>query len=101
MAASGIRGLVLLGPTCPVEPSDGSACVTPYAATIAVLDDAETTVATIRSGPDGRFEVALPPGHYLLVPASGDPLPTAEPVGVVVEPGEFVVVQIDYDSGIR
>jgi hypothetical protein len=61
----------------------------------------DTPVATVMSGTDGRFEVVLPPGHYLVVPQSGDPLPLAEPISVTVEVGQFVEVQINYDSGIQ
>src|SRR3954447_13039410 len=35
---SGIRGVVLLGPTCSDQPVDASPCLTPYAAAIIVSD---------------------------------------------------------------
>jgi len=67
---SGIRGLILLGPTCPVEASPGAndpvPCLTPYAATLVVLDSENVKVATVTSGPDGKFSVDVPPGEYRL-----------------------------------
>ena len=99
-APSGIRGTVLLGPTCPVQ-QDDEPCVTPYVARLAIVDANETEVAEVTSDANGRFEVALPPGTYLVVPEAGDPLPVAEPISVTVEAGTFVEVQINYDSGIR
>lgn len=101
--ASGIRGSVLLGPTCPVaSPGFDTPCVTPYAATLVLTNDDGERVATTTSGPDGRFEFTVPPGQYVIAPQpAGDPFPAAQPVDVNVEPGQFVETQINYDTGIR
>ena len=102
-AASGIRGSVLLGPTCPVQsPGMDSPCNTPYVAKLVLLDAEERKVATVDSKPDGTFEFVVPPGQYLIAPQpGGDPFPAAQPVDVTVEAGHFTVVQINYDTGIR
>jgi hypothetical protein len=102
---SGIRGSVILGPTCPLDHEPGSnepiPCLTPYAARLAVVD-AEGQVAThVTSGADGRFEVTLPPGEYTVAPENGDPYPFAQSVPVVVVAGEYVEIQVNYDTGIR
>ena len=103
---SGIRGLVLLGPTCPVEASPGEnepvPCLTPYAATLVVLDSENVNVANVTSGSDGRFSVDVPPGEYIVTPESGtDSYPIANPVSVTVVAGQYAEIQVNYDTGIR
>lgn len=100
-AELGIRGVVLLGPTCPVV-SRSSPCVRPYVARLAILDGDDQVVTEVTSGPDGRFEVTLPPGEYTIQPIpGGQPVPNARPIAVAVSEGEYTDVEIDYDTGIR
>lgn len=102
---SGIRGTVVLGPTCPVEQAspgtDITACVTPYAATLVILNAENAVVARAESGADGRFEVTLPPGDYVIAPEGGDPYPIAQPLSVTVTAGQYEEVEVNYDTGIR
>lgn len=101
-ATSGIAGLVLIGPMCPVVTVDDPCPDRPFAATIAVLDARGRTVCKTDSGDDGRFRVGLPPGVYELAPVNGvADLPYASPVVVTVEPGHYTQVTVSYDSGIR
>jgi hypothetical protein len=96
----GVRGLVTIGPTAPVQ-RVGESGQTPYAADITVQSTSGTVVARTRSGADGTFSVNLAPGAYTLVPQNGDPLPIAQPVEVLAPPHGFADVTISYDSGIR
>lgn len=101
---SGIRGLVTLGPTCPVQTeNDPEPCATTYAATLEIHEQAsDKLVTTVSSGADGRFEVRLAPGTYRIVPQVAEVLPIAAPVDdIVVAAGQFTEVQVDFDSGIR
>ena len=102
---SGIRGTVLLGPTCPMgsEPgaNDPVPCLTPYAAELVVLDLENVVVERITSGDDGKFAVDLEPGEYVIAPEGGNPYPIAQPVPVTVAPGQYAEVEINYDTGIR
>jgi hypothetical protein len=103
---SGIRGTVLLGPTCPVESSPGAndpvPCLTPYAATLVVLDNEGVKVATVTSGADGKFQLDLAPGDYVVTPESGtDSYPIAQPQSVTVSAGTYTEIQVNYDTGIR
>lgn len=103
---SGIRGLVLLGPTCPVAASPGAnepvPCLTPYAATLVVLDSENAVVARVTSGSDGKFSVDVPPGDYVVAPETGsDSYPIAQPQSVTVAAGQYVEIQVNYDTGIR
>ena len=105
---SGIRGLALLGPTCPVgNPESPGAddpvpCLTPYSAPLVVTDSEGAVVARVNSAADGKFQVDLPPGEYIVTPATGqDTYPIAQPVSVTVGPGAYVDIEINYDTGIR
>jgi hypothetical protein len=100
---SGIRGIVNLGPTCE-DATRRSPCIEPYSADLVVLDAADEVVARVTSGPDGRFEVTLPPGVYTIQPvppANGDLFPVGKTISVVVGEEEYTEVGVDYDTGIR
>jgi hypothetical protein len=43
----------------------------------------------------------VPPGDYVVTPATNDSYPFAQPVSVTVVPGQYATVQINYDTGIR
>ena len=99
---SGIRGIVLLGPVCPTESAESSPCLTPYAATLVITDSDGNVITRVSSGPDGRFEVLLPPGDYVIQPDNGpDGNPSSIPQPVTVGPDEFEQVEVDYDTGLR
>lgn len=102
-SSSGVRGQVLLGPTCPVV-QEGSPCPDEPVGGVEVraLTDGET-IAETTSGGDGRFELELPPGRYTLEAVVGPDGPGmfAKPVAVTVTAGAFVEVVVPVDSGIR
>jgi hypothetical protein len=98
--ASGIDGEVILRPVSPVE-RPGAPDFRPYEATIAIVDATGRTVAKAHSGPDGRFEIVLEPGTYVLRPESADMYPQAPAQTVSVAGNRFTPVRIVYDSGIR
>ena len=102
---SGISGSVVLGPTCPNPPSvspDGQVpCLTPYAAQLVVLDSEGKVVARATSTADGTFKVDVPPGDYVIAPATSASYPSAQPVSVQVVAGNYAEVQINYDTGLR
>ena len=100
---SGIRGIVTLGPLCPVAREDQPCPDKPYEATIVIEDSTGVEVARAISGPDGRYSQALQPGTYRLVPLtpSDNILPIASPVTLVLSADEWLTVDISYDTGIR
>ena len=101
---SGIEGLVLIGPTCPVEQVGQDCDDKPYAGQVRIFDAATgEVVATARSGEDGRFRVALPPGSYRLEPVapSASGLPFGKPIDVEVRAHIYEHVTVSFDSGIR
>ena len=102
---TGIRGVALAGPVCPVEtvPPDPNCAARPVAgAVILVRDGSGSEVARVTTGPDGDFFVPLPAGPYVLEPQPVDGyMGTAPPVEVSVQDGIAAEVQVDYDTGIR
>ena len=101
---SGISGVVLAGPTCPVQSQDDPQCEDqPYAATIVVKTaDGRFTVTAFTAGVDGHFRVPLYPGIYLLDPQPGTSgFPVSSPQTIVVRAGAFTDLIVSYDTGIR
>ncbi len=100
--SSGIQGTVTLGPITPVC-QVSVPCDSPYQATLTINNAAGTQAAQVRSGADGRYTVALPAGHYTVVPLSpqGQTLPRAATMQVDVVTGQYATVNVQYDTGIR
>jgi hypothetical protein len=100
----GVRGVVLLGPRCPVE-TDASPCPDEPlpGVTVRVLKDGEPLESTATSDEAGRFELRLPPGQYRLeaIVPEGGPGMSAKPVDVTVPERGFVDVVVQVDTGIR
>ena len=104
--ASGVRGTVTAGPTCPVErdPPDPACAARPVAGAVLVFTDVGgTEVVRTTTAVDGTFAVDLAPGAYHVA---------AEPVEGLMgtpEPMDFEVVagaaptelELSYDTGIR
>jgi hypothetical protein len=103
-AGSGVWGTVTLGPLCPVQREDQPCPDRSLAATIVLRDASGDEVGRATSGSDGRYQIAAPPGDYILdpQPLDGQQLPHAGPIEVTIEGGAYwALVDIAYDSGIR
>jgi hypothetical protein len=101
---SGISGVSLLGPTCPVEkiPPDPACAPKPYPALILVkTPDGKREISSFRTDQDGKFSVNLPSDSYLLEPQSGQVFPRGISQLVTVKPGAITTITINFDSGIR
>ena len=103
-AESGIEGQSVITPTSPVlranMPRPDPA---PFETTLVVVTAGEgREVARLKTGPDGRFRVSLPPGQYIVKPQTeGRRWPRGGEQEVTVTPGKFSQVTITFDSGIR
>lgn len=100
--ASGIRGTILAGPACPGPARVESPCPDrPIAITVEVVQvvQGSSVLATVTTGPDGRFSVALPPGTYTMRSRSG--LPTLRSQNVVVTAGTYTEIELHADTGMR
>jgi hypothetical protein len=102
---SGIRGIVLLGPTCPVVsyPPDPACADRPFAANLVVTtSDRARLITTFSSAADGSFVVPLAPGEYAIRNAAGaNPLPHCSQDAVIVQPHAFTDITVSCDTGIR
>ena len=104
MPPSGIEGLVTIEPVCP-EIQDSEPCESaPFEAALVIKElESGRDVATVQSEVDGTFLIELPPGEYIVEPASQGKFvpPFADSQQVTVNEGEFTAVEIVFDSGIR
>jgi hypothetical protein len=112
-SASGVRGHVVAGPTCPVESTTSPCPPRPVQADVEVVElgapsrgtsggGGSWVIATAHSDADGRFSIGLAPGRYAVraVPPPG-PMQAARPVDVEVLAGAFTEVTLTIDTGIR
>lgn len=100
---TGVRGIVLAGPTCPVERPNESACVRPISgATILALDSAGGEAGRTVSDSTGSYFLRLPPGTYEIVPQAVPGLMgVAAAARVTVTAGAALQLDLRYDTGIR
>jgi hypothetical protein len=104
--ATGVRGTVTAGPTCPVvtEPPTPGCEERPVAGAVLVFTDAGgREVARTTSAADGSFSVELAPGAYQLTaePVESQ-MGTPEPMHFEVEGGQpMTELQVSYDTGMR
>jgi hypothetical protein len=99
---SGIRGVVVAGPQCPVESAQSPCPDAPLPKTEVQVKRSGNVVATATSDETGVFQVTLPPGTYSVeaVPDMGG-IGYARPVDVTVTEGAFAQVSVVVDTGIR
>jgi hypothetical protein len=105
-AATGVRGTVSAGPTCPIErnPPDPACAPRLIAGAVLVVTDAGgTEVARATSAEDGTFSIELGPGAYRLTAQPFEGLMgTPEPIDFAVDAGgPMTELQVSYDTGIR
>ena len=98
---SGLEGQVLLGPMCPVAQSGQECPDQPYQATLTVKSLDGLQITQFETDAQGRFQVSLVPGQYILHPESPDGLPFAGDQSFSVETGRYTQITVRYDSGIR
>lgn len=103
--ATGIRGIALAGPVCPVEtvPPDPACAPRPVAGAVLVIRDGSgSEVARTPTAADGSFFVELVAGDYVVEPQPVEGLMgTAAALEVTVVDGIAARVELDYDTGIR
>lgn len=99
---SGVRGVVSAGPQCPVE-VQGSPCPDqPWQGTVRVTTTDGDVLDEVPTGVDGRFEVTLEPGDYVVMAVTeADRLPMAAPQEITIGEGEWVELTLVVDTGIR
>ncbi|MFA6494892.1 MAG: hypothetical protein WC246_00805 [Candidatus Paceibacterota bacterium] len=104
LSDAGIRGTIMLGPTCPVEhmPPDPNCADKPYQTLVSIFRASDPThpFLLIMSNVSGTFSVSVPPGQYTLS-AGESRLPSCDHPSITVLPHAFSSVTISCDTGIR
>lgn len=102
---SGVEGVVMLGPTCPVmREGDDSCADKPYATNIQVIEVGSpnsSPFATVESDEQGKYKIMLPPGEYALQPVGGSVMPRCETKNITIDPSKIIEINLSCDSGIR
>ena len=106
LVGSGIRGTVMLNPTCPGPQRIGQVCTKPYAADLIITRSDGTEAARVTSSEiDGTFSVDLPAGDYTIAPLKdvqkSPPVPRLTTVDVLVKAGAYTQVDLQFDTGMR
>lgn len=102
---SGVRGSVLLGPTCPViqNPPDPECADKPFETDlILATPDGARVIKPFRSNAQGKFLVEVEPGEYAIRSAAlANILPSCSSENVTVAANTFTDTVIHCDTGIR
>ena len=100
-APSGIEGTIVVSPIRggPIRKGEESS-VAPVRNTQFVIKAGDATVAKFTTDGEGRFQVALPPGHYVIVKEGGSPIGRWQFEADVVA-GQITKVNWTADSGMR
>jgi len=98
---TGVFGVVLAGPTCPVVTPEEPCPPRPVDAEISAHDGEGAIVASTRTDADGDYTLSLEPGSYTLVADTDAALPYCDPVTVSVPVDRPMHADISCDTGIR
>jgi len=100
-SSSGVRGVVELGPTCPVQREDSPCPPKPLATSVTVTSTITKFSVTSRSDESGHFSIPLPPGTYSVTAAGTGPIQRGQAATVTVHAGAFATITVMVDSGMR
>jgi hypothetical protein len=99
--ATGVAGVALVGPMCPVIREDSPCPDRPWQGTVVARTPSGAEIAHVDTDAEGRFALDLPPGDYVVVSLTTGILPAPASVEVTVVAGEVAEVELLLDSGIR
>jgi hypothetical protein len=99
---SGIEGTIVVSPTRPGPiRKDEELSVAPVSNTQFVVKAGDATVKTFTTDGDGRFQVGLPPGHYVILREGAAPRVGRWSFEADVVAGQVTQVNWTADSGMR
>ena len=99
---SGIEGTIVVSPTRPgpIRKEEGPS-VAPVRNAQFAIKTGDATVKTFTTDGEGRFQVALPPGHYVIVREGAPPRIGRWRFEADVVAGQVTKVNWTADSGMR
>jgi hypothetical protein len=99
---SGIEGTIVVSPTRPGPiRKEGGPTVAPVRNAQFAIKAGDATVKTFTTDGEGRFQVALPPGHYVIVREGAPPQIGRWRFEADVVAGQVTKVNWTADSGMR
>ena len=98
---SGIEGTVVVSPSRPGPITKDGPSVAPVRNTQFVVKAGDATVKTFTTDGEGRFQVALPPGHYVILREGAPPRIGRWRFEADVVAGQMTKVNWTADSGMR
>ena len=98
---SGIEGTVLVSPSRPGPITKDGPSVAPAGNVQFLVKAGDATVATFTTNEEGRFQVALPPGHYVVLRESAGTGIGRWRFEADVVAGQVTKVNWTADSGMR
>jgi hypothetical protein len=98
---SGIEGTILISPSRPGPITKDGPSVAPASNVVFVVKAGDATVKTFTTDGEGRFQVALPPGHYIIQKEGAAPRIGLWRFEADVVAGEMTKVTWTADSGMR
>lgn len=99
--SSGIEGTIVVSPSHPGPITKDGPSVAPVPDTRFVVKAGDAAVATFTTDSEGRFQIALPPGHYVVVREGASPKIGRWRFEADVVAGEMTKVKWTADSGMR
>ena len=101
-SSSGIEGVIVVSPSRPGPiRRDDELSVAPVRNAQFAVNAGDATVKTFTTDGEGRFQVALPPGHYLIVREGAPPRIGRWRFEADVVAGQMTKVNWTADSGMR
>jgi hypothetical protein len=97
---SGLRGVVMRGPTKPVC-SDTEPCEEPAPGVVLRFHKADRLVARVTTGAAGGYRVKLRPGRYVVTTPNRGPGTALTPRFVRVPTGRVARVDFHLDTGLQ
>jgi hypothetical protein len=98
---TGVAGVALVGPSCPVQREDEPCPDKPWQGVVVARRLSGSEVARTRTDAQGRFAMKLPPGEYVVVTLTPGVFPGPASTQVRVTAGQMTQVELLLDSGIR
>jgi hypothetical protein len=99
---SGIEGTIVVSPSRPGPIRKGEEpSVAPVGNTQFAVKAGDATVKTFTTDSEGRFQVALPPGHYVVLREEAAPMVGRWRFDADVIAGQMTKVSWTADSGMR
>ncbi len=98
---TGVQGVVTISPTRPGPVRVDEAGSAPLANFPLGAANEKGTVASFTTDAQGRFRIALPPGHYTISPGRKIGIRGCGPFDVDVVAGKMTTVEWECDTGMR